>query len=145
MRKIPFAGIELTSQRVRGWRCTSELPGRPAWKIESLKTKSNRQPGARFSRRHIKLLSGLIWNWKWSVVNVWRRLSRLYMKITFQPSLARAPDTHRSLHLSAHIINRCAAVCWAALDFVFVVPCLICHVHRTAGRLKADKLLCVID
>ena len=27
MRKIPFAGIELTSQRVRG---TSELPGRPA-------------------------------------------------------------------------------------------------------------------
>ena len=30
MRKIPFAGIELTSQRVRGLRSTSELPGRPA-------------------------------------------------------------------------------------------------------------------
>ena len=30
MRKIPFAGIELKSQRVRGLRGTSELPGRPA-------------------------------------------------------------------------------------------------------------------
>ena len=30
MRKIPFAGVELTSQRVRGFRGTSELPGRPA-------------------------------------------------------------------------------------------------------------------
>ena len=30
MRKIPFAGVELTSQRVRGLRGTSELPGRPA-------------------------------------------------------------------------------------------------------------------
>ena len=29
MRKIPFAVIELTSQRVRGLRGTSELPGRP--------------------------------------------------------------------------------------------------------------------
>ena len=29
-RKIPFARIELTSQRVRGLRGTSELPGRPA-------------------------------------------------------------------------------------------------------------------
>ena len=29
MRKIPFAGIELASQRVRGLRGTSELPGRP--------------------------------------------------------------------------------------------------------------------
>ena len=29
MRKIPFAGIELTSQRVRGLRGTSELRGRP--------------------------------------------------------------------------------------------------------------------
>ena len=29
MRKSPFAGIELTSQRVRGLRGTSELPGRP--------------------------------------------------------------------------------------------------------------------
>ena len=29
VRKIPFAGIELTSQRVRGLRGTSELPGRP--------------------------------------------------------------------------------------------------------------------
>ena len=27
VRKIPFAGIELTSQRVRGLRGTSELPG----------------------------------------------------------------------------------------------------------------------
>ena len=30
MRKIPFAVVELTSQRVRGLRGTSELPGRPA-------------------------------------------------------------------------------------------------------------------
>ena len=30
VRKIPFAGIVLTSQRVRGLRGTSELPGRPA-------------------------------------------------------------------------------------------------------------------
>ena len=30
VRKISFAGIELTSQRVRGLRGTSELPGRPA-------------------------------------------------------------------------------------------------------------------
>ena len=30
MRKIPFARVELTSQRVRGLRGTSELPGRPA-------------------------------------------------------------------------------------------------------------------
>ena len=30
MIKIPFAGIELTSQRVKGLRGTSELPGRPA-------------------------------------------------------------------------------------------------------------------
>ena len=30
VRKIPFAGIELTSQRVRGLRGTSELPGLPA-------------------------------------------------------------------------------------------------------------------
>ena len=30
VRKIPFVGIELTSQRVRGLRGTSELPGRPA-------------------------------------------------------------------------------------------------------------------
>ena len=29
-RKVPLAGIELTSQRVRGLRGTSELPGRPA-------------------------------------------------------------------------------------------------------------------
>ena len=29
MRKIPFAGIELTSQRVRGLRGTSALPRRP--------------------------------------------------------------------------------------------------------------------
>ena len=31
--EIPFAGIELTSQRVRGLRGTSELPGRPAMVI----------------------------------------------------------------------------------------------------------------
>ena len=31
VRKIPFAGIELTSQRVRGLRGASELPGRPAY------------------------------------------------------------------------------------------------------------------
>ena len=30
VRKIPLAGVELTSQRVRGLRGTSELPGRPA-------------------------------------------------------------------------------------------------------------------
>ena len=30
VRKIPFDGVELTSQRVRGLRGTSELPGRPA-------------------------------------------------------------------------------------------------------------------
>ena len=38
MRKIPFAGIELTSQRIRGLRGTSELPGRPApvraWNVD---------------------------------------------------------------------------------------------------------------
>ena len=31
VRKIPFAGIELASQHVRGSRGTSELPGRPAF------------------------------------------------------------------------------------------------------------------
>ena len=31
VKKIPFAGVELTSQRVRGLRGTSELPGRPAF------------------------------------------------------------------------------------------------------------------
>ena len=31
VRKIPFAGIELTSQRVRGLRGTSKLPGRPVY------------------------------------------------------------------------------------------------------------------
>ena len=34
MRKIPFAGVELTSQRVRGLRGTSELPGQPALSTE---------------------------------------------------------------------------------------------------------------
>ena len=33
VRKIPLAGIELTSQRVRGLLDTSELPGRPAGKL----------------------------------------------------------------------------------------------------------------
>ena len=33
VRKIPFAGIELTSQHVRGYMDTSELPGRPAIKL----------------------------------------------------------------------------------------------------------------
>ena len=41
MRKIPFAGIELTSQRVRGLRGTSELPGRPV----PIYGKSMDQPG----------------------------------------------------------------------------------------------------
>ena len=36
MRKIPFAGVELTSQRVRGLRGTSELPGRPRREFEEL-------------------------------------------------------------------------------------------------------------
>ena len=36
VRKIPFAGIELTSQRVRGLRGTSELPGRPATVVDLL-------------------------------------------------------------------------------------------------------------
>ena len=36
MRKIPFAEIELTSQRVRGLRGTSELPGRPVIFEESI-------------------------------------------------------------------------------------------------------------
>ena len=36
MRKIPFAGIELTSQRVRGLRGTSELPGRPAMQYSTI-------------------------------------------------------------------------------------------------------------
>ena len=34
VRKIPFAGVELMSQRVRGLRCTSELPGRPASSVK---------------------------------------------------------------------------------------------------------------
>ena len=38
MRKIPFAGIELTSQRVRGLRGTSELPGRPKKKKNEVGT-----------------------------------------------------------------------------------------------------------
>ena len=42
MRKIPFAGIELTSQRVRGLRGTSELPGRPAYTIKPLLYKEGR-------------------------------------------------------------------------------------------------------
>ena len=36
MRKIPFAGIELTSQRVRGLRGTSEPPGRPAFVVVAI-------------------------------------------------------------------------------------------------------------
>ena len=36
MRNIPFAGIELTYQRVRGLRGTSELPGRPAVTKDSI-------------------------------------------------------------------------------------------------------------
>ena len=34
VRKIPFAGVELTSQRVRGLRVTSELPGRPVCDVK---------------------------------------------------------------------------------------------------------------
>ena len=36
VRKIPFAGIELTSQRVRGLRGTSELPGDRTTRVEGL-------------------------------------------------------------------------------------------------------------
>ena len=36
MRKIPFAGIELTPQRVRGLRGTFKLPGRPILYVESM-------------------------------------------------------------------------------------------------------------
>ena len=36
MRKIPFAGIELTSQRVRRLRVTSELQGRPAISLDCI-------------------------------------------------------------------------------------------------------------
>ena len=42
VRKIPFAGIELTSQRVRGLRGTYELPGRPA--IERVWYTVSREP-----------------------------------------------------------------------------------------------------
>ena len=45
MRKIPFAGIELTSQRVRELRGTSELPGRPAVLYGHTYSKSTDQPG----------------------------------------------------------------------------------------------------
>ena len=48
MRKFPFAGIELTSQRVRGLRGTSELPGRPAHIVcmySHTYSKSMDQPG----------------------------------------------------------------------------------------------------
>ena len=48
MRKILFAGIELTSQRVRGLQGTSELPGRPAlyvWSSYIARVWINRVPG----------------------------------------------------------------------------------------------------
>ena len=49
MREIPFAGIELTSQRVRGLRGTSELPGRPAQcRIQIL-----RELGSDLGTRHL--------------------------------------------------------------------------------------------
>ena len=41
VRKIPLAGIELTSQRVRGLRGTSELPGRPAPNTDKSCTTNN--------------------------------------------------------------------------------------------------------
>ena len=40
VRKIPFAGIELTSQRVRGLRGTSELPGRPVCERKKYKNET---------------------------------------------------------------------------------------------------------
>ena len=42
MRKIPFARIELTSQRVRGLRGTSELPGRPVGMGQKIRTVQER-------------------------------------------------------------------------------------------------------
>ena len=36
VRKTPFPGVELTSQRVRGLRGTSKLPGRPAQEYNSV-------------------------------------------------------------------------------------------------------------
>ena len=61
VRKIPFAGNELTSQRVRGLRGTSELPGRPAFlcvfKIRKcLDLPSKPQSGGKMSKR----LGGII-------------------------------------------------------------------------------------
>ena len=44
MRKISFAGIELTSQRVRGLRGTSELPGRLAYGGKSRINQDNSFP-----------------------------------------------------------------------------------------------------
>ena len=44
MRKIPFAGIELTSQRVRGLRGTSEPPGRPAFVVVAIVTDDVESP-----------------------------------------------------------------------------------------------------
>ena len=52
VRKIPFAGIELTSQRVRELRGTSELPGRSAiGRPEIIRTK-NTTRGIRYHREH---------------------------------------------------------------------------------------------
>ena len=50
MRKIPFAEVELTSQRVRGLRGTSELPWRPA----SVGDDNSVQPDDMLTLRFIK-------------------------------------------------------------------------------------------
>ena len=46
MRKIPLAGIELTSQRVRGLRGTSELPGQRANLVSEPYKQHNRAAAA---------------------------------------------------------------------------------------------------
>ena len=51
MRKIPFAGIELTSQRVRGLRGTSELPGRPAYGTTKIQKKIKHKKNCSFPRQ----------------------------------------------------------------------------------------------
>ena len=54
VRKIPFDGIELTSQRVRGLRGTSELPGRPAYNyikssVSIIDTPANRRSNTNYT------------------------------------------------------------------------------------------------
>ena len=56
VRKIPFAGIELTSQRVRGLRGTSELPGRPAGCYRQKKKRC----GAVYAEQFLKINSDIM-------------------------------------------------------------------------------------